>query len=620
MDVFTESHLRANIISWIPVKKTDRVCYIGKDTDVIAGRLREMSENVTCTKGQEETHLKFDYVISVGQLRPEEISRCFDWLSEDGILVLAAENAYGIKYFAGAKEIGSGAYFGSVEGRRESQGVTKEELLASFSAAGFAWQRFYYPFPDYHFAMSVYSDDCLPKQGELIDQTGNFDAERLVLFDEAKAMDALVARGKFPEFSSSYLVCAGKSHSNLLVNEKNETILYVKFSNDRGRGHNIRTYLTKSEDGKRHLLKAADSKEAVSQIENLKKTYGTLCRLYEDTRFSINAYLERKDGLEFEFLSGHTMEEELDLLLAEGKLQKAKETIFEVLNEIRSCKTVKEFQMTEEFQEVFGRAELPDGLMAADASDIDLIMSNILTQEDGSWTVIDYEWSFHFPVPLNYILYRNIRYYADTTEERRKLDPGNLCQRAGIKEPELAVYEKMEEAFQNYVLAGHTPLRQLYQEAGKPAYHVTSILHVADGIMRRNALQIYFDRGSGFSEEDTAVYRSKAMDGTYRLEIPIKNDVKGLRIDPGSQACTVEIRRLDFGNGRTPDFICNGHKMGDAMYLFDTEDPNILLTQIPAKDRTLLLDLRIDSMSLAAAEWIAPKIDAKYRLKKILKK
>ena len=67
MDVFTESHLRANIISWIPVKKTDRVCYIGKDTDVIAGRLREMSENVTCTKGQEETHLKFDYVIKIGR-------------------------------------------------------------------------------------------------------------------------------------------------------------------------------------------------------------------------------------------------------------------------------------------------------------------------------------------------------------------------------------------------------------------------------------------------------------------------------------------------------------------------------------------------------------------------
>ena len=56
------------------------------------------------------------------------------------------------------------------------------------------------------------------------------------------------------------------------------------------------------------------------------------------------------------------------------------------------------------------------------------------------------------------------------------------------------------------------------------------------------------------------------------------------------------------------------------MYLFDTDDPNILLTKLPAGPKTLFLDMRIESMSLAAAEWIAPKIDAKYKLKKILKK
>lgn len=68
------------------------------------------------------------------------------------------------------------------------------------------------------------------------------------------------------------------------------------------------------------------------------------------------------------------------------------------------------------------------------------------------------------------------------------------------------------------------------------------------------------------------------------------------------------------------DFISNGHKLAEDMYLFDTDDPNILLTQLPGTEATLVLDLRIDSMSLAAAEWIAPKIDAKYRLKKMWKK
>ena len=56
------------------------------------------------------------------------------------------------------------------------------------------------------------------------------------------------------------------------------------------------------------------------------------------------------------------------------------------------------------------------------------------------------------------------------------------------------------------------------------------------------------------------------------------------------------------------------------MYLFDTDDPNILLEQMPEGEKTLQLSVRVDSMSLAAAKWLAPRIDLKYRLKRILNK
>ena len=236
--------------------------------------------------------------------------------------------------------------------------------------------------------------------------------------------------------------------------------------------------------------------------------------------------------------------------------------------------------------------------------------------------MIDYEWSFHFPVPVNFILYRSIRYYADTTAVRRALNPAGLYDRAGITERELTAYGAMEDAFQKYVLGGRIPMRQLYKEKGKPAYHITSVLHVVDDLERRRALQIYFDRGGGFCEEDVTTFHSKALDGTYHLEIPIEEDVMKLRIDPGSQACTVELERLTFAGSSecVLNFISNGHKLTGDMYLFDTDDPNILLEKLPRTNRVLLLDLRIDSMSLAAAEWIAPKIDTKYKLKKMLRK
>lgn len=669
MDVFRESYLRANVIAWLPIGREDRVLYIGRE-DVVAAKLRERSGEVFCAASAGEIPLDraYDYIICLGEAKEEAFRVFAGCLAGNGRFLFAAENAYGLRYLAGVKEIGSGEYFGAVEALEGAVGWTKEGLLQKLNEAGFDGVRFYYPFPDYWFAMSIYSDRYLPKAGELIDQVGNFEAERLVLFDEAKAADALIARGRFPEFSSSYLVVAGKTAACPVVNWAGEEILYVKFSNDRGLSHNIRTYITKSADGKRHLIKKADTVAAAAQVAHLQATAKRLEELYADSRFAINACRMRAGGAyaadacrtdagagdpyamdayrmdagagspyaaepeyqdgqtaaeaELAYLQGQTMEEILDRMLAEGAYDRAEETLLKVLEEIAACKGQQEFQRTEGFERVFGSVALPDGLLAAPASDIDMILPNILVDADGRWNLIDYEWSFHFPIPVHFLLYRCIRYYAETTAERRKLYADRLYRKAGISAEELLAYGQMEEAFQAYVLDGHVPLRQLYKEYGRPAYHISSILNVIDEQERRRALQVYFDKGNGFSEEESIFYHSKALDGTYRLEIPVSEEVQRLRIDPGSQACTVDIRQLGWktGPGGMLDFISNGHKMAEGMYLFDTDDPNLLLEGLPAGSKTLLLDLRIDSMSLAAAEWIAPKIDTKYRLKKMWKK
>lgn len=624
MDIFNASRLRANIIAWLPIRRTDKICCIGGQNGVIEEKLRSMSGYTEIFPSAADIPAQggYDYIINLTDTSKEAVCACHAALAETGKLVLAADNAYGMKFLAGAKDIGSGEYFGSVEALGASYGRTRGELCGIVESAGFSWTRFYYPFPDLRFAMSIYTDDYLPKQGELIDQIGNFDAERLVLFDEAKAMDAAIARGKFQDFSNSYLVVAGKKDGGTMANDRGETISYVKFSNDRGDLHNIRTYITRSQDGARHLIKAADTEAAQNHIDGLFKTAEKLKELYADSRFSINDCKEHKDGAELAFLRGRTMEEELDKLVEQGECGQAKERMLAVFEEIRSCGGMAEFQMTDEFKRVFGEISLPPGLLAADVCDIDLIMPNILIGEKGTWTVIDYEWTFHFPIPVNFTIYRGIRYYADTTAERRKLDPGELYRKAGISPQELEAYDRMEEAFQKHVLDSHVPMRQLYREAGKPAYHVTSVLHVVDDLERRRALQVYFDRGRGFCEEETVTYHSKALDGTYHLEIPVEADVKKLRVDPGSQACTVSIKRLSWKDGKENvlDFVSNGHKMEGNAYLFDTDDPNILLEHLPEGKKELLLDCRIDSMSLAAAKWLALKIDAKYRLKKMLKK
>ena len=86
------------------------------------------------------------------------------------------------------------------------QTFSKRELEKIIRDAGFSKWKFYYPYPDYKFPDSIFSDDFLPQKGELTENIRNFDASRLVLFDESKAFDSIIETGAFPEFSNSYLV------------------------------------------------------------------------------------------------------------------------------------------------------------------------------------------------------------------------------------------------------------------------------------------------------------------------------------------------------------------------------------------------------------------------------
>lgn len=64
-------------------------------------------------------------------------------------------------------------------------------------------------------------------------------------------------------------------------------------------------------------------------------------------------------------------------------------------------------------------------------SNIDLVPANILILKDRQ-VVIDYEWTFDFPVPADFILYRMIHYYLESDGKRRVLKDRDFYGKAGI--------------------------------------------------------------------------------------------------------------------------------------------------------------------------------------------
>lgn len=65
---------------------------------------------------------------------------------------------------------------------------------------------FYYPYPDYKFPLSIYSDKYLPRKGELNLNSYNFDRKKIELFDEGKVYDSLIEDEMFPVYSNSFLI------------------------------------------------------------------------------------------------------------------------------------------------------------------------------------------------------------------------------------------------------------------------------------------------------------------------------------------------------------------------------------------------------------------------------
>lgn len=247
------SDIRGNIVDWLPITKNDRVLEIGAGCGAITGTLAKKAGHVDCielsrkrslvnaTRNSEYENInihvgnfqdiehtitnKYDYITLIGVLEyaasyikaenpyVEFLTIIRKHLAPGGKIVVAIENKYGLKYWAGCKEDHLGTYYSGIEGYVGVDSVktfSKNGLTKLAKDSGLSEIVFYYPYPDYKLPLQIYSDEYLPKQGELTNNLRNFDADRMIIFDESKVYDGLIEDGMFDFFSNSFLVLMGE--------------------------------------------------------------------------------------------------------------------------------------------------------------------------------------------------------------------------------------------------------------------------------------------------------------------------------------------------------------------------------------------------------------------------
>ena len=251
--IYHLSKTRHNILEWYDFGENKTVLEVGSGCGAITGLFTKKAKKVVAVEISKKRSLinayrnkncenleifvgnlndikleeKFDYITLIGVFeysrgftvseKPEIdfLNKLKQYLKPDGKIIIAIENKFGLKYWAGALEDHTAVLFDGIQGYLNTEKIatySKTELENILKEVDLSEFKFYYPFPDYKMPNTIYSEKYLPKVGDLRGLIHNYDMKRYVFFDEGIVYDQLIKDKNIEKFSNSFLVIAERSN------------------------------------------------------------------------------------------------------------------------------------------------------------------------------------------------------------------------------------------------------------------------------------------------------------------------------------------------------------------------------------------------------------------------
>ncbi len=383
-----------------------------------------------------------------------------------------------------------------------------------------------------------------------------------------------------------------------------EKLIYTKYSNERGARFAIRTDIYEDEQGRRCVRKYADTEAARPHIEHIQTVYEQMQTQFRGSRFVPNKAELHPEYIEFEYVEGETLEKQLDAYLAADDQEGFAALVNTYADEVRRVYGVSEatgtaHEDTSAYAEAFGTVTLPTPVPMAQGVDIDLIFANIIVTGD-TWTAIDYEWTFDFAAPVDFLLWRAGKVYLENYANRACISEEQMNAFLGVAQANVDAYRQMELYFlQQYCYRGRSDLYELYGTMGQYVAKVKP-----EDILRGDEdgttqIQIFYDTGHGFSEEESDklhIYPDEK--GEFHLQHKLPANLQKLRIDPGERACVIQIWKAKaYTNGSSYKMACktNGYALDESRYVIPQDDPQIYIKNIQADTLAFELDYTVQT-------------------------
>ena len=437
------THVRKNILNWYPFQKESAVLEIGCGIGAITGTLCQKCGKVTAVELSKrrataallrcreydnleiivgnlndiEFKEKFDYITLIGVLEYQGrytdtgnpyvdfLKKVRSLLKPGGVLLIAIENQYGLKYWCGAKEDHTGIPFDGINQYMLSNnsGVrtfSREGLREVINKAGFESTFFYYPLPDYKLPGCIFSEEFMPDKKSMRKIIPYYAPDaKTAIAQEYFIYEDLIKNGIFEFLANSFLVeCSDQRKSD---------IKFVTIQENRQKEYQIGTIITKNE-----VTKYALNPSACSHLEGMIQTEEGL------KKHGLRVLTSKLVGTDIE--TPFAEEPVLQDVMVGCLQNEDTETFYELIDKVwqdiqkSSEKTNWENNILYGLDVGISKDKEKFGEILTVGS-VDMTFSNALCEADGlKW--FDQEWCVD-NVPALFVLYRAIYLFYDTYPE-----------------------------------------------------------------------------------------------------------------------------------------------------------------------------------------------------------
>ena len=445
-----------NILNWYPFNKIDTVLEIGETSEELTKLFNKKCKEVEILKNLLDNELtkkidgnKYDIITLIGvQEKWEQVignnltlkellKKLTKFLKDEGKILLAIDNKFGLRFFAGNPEKILNNKFETLIGynnqQRKIETFTKVTLDKMFKELGFN-ARFYYPLPDYKMPNVIFSEDQLPQYNSIDKYNPYFIENSNVIFNEIDVFREILKTNSdmFEFFANSFLI-------ELTMGECNKQYKYISFNNLRKEEYRL---ITKISDY--YVEKQIINDNSTKHYDNIKNNLNILKENNIKTVDYIEGNIIKSKYIKQNYLLNNVLTEKLE----QGKI----EEFYDILDKYIKIIKTNSYKKSDYSNTVFEKYNI-------DIENKEII-KNLNFLKNGLWDLtfkncfyinnelyfFDQEWN-EANLPAEYILYHSIFY---TISLRRFIKIEDLFEKYDILQY-INLFKKLDDKLQEEI-------------------------------------------------------------------------------------------------------------------------------------------------------------------------